>query len=248
MALPRGRFLLFPAARQRIGFGCDSISCACLGAWCAEPSRAADKGSSICALLSACDPGGVKAPTAAVPPNPIWTASTMPDPVPEENVVLSMPDDMYRHDGAPTEWWWHIGTLRAGDREFGFELNAASFTGQDFAMTQLSLTDVQEQTHYQRTQVYGPTPVGVTKVERRPITEGTDFIGRIEAVRAVDLIARINGFLREQAYEDGQEVKAGDLLFLLEKETYQAAVDAAKANLTQARANAANASASSLAS
>jgi hypothetical protein len=56
MALPRGRFLLFPAARQRIGFGCDSISCACLGAWCAEPSRAADKGSSICALLSACDP------------------------------------------------------------------------------------------------------------------------------------------------------------------------------------------------
>lgn len=101
------------------------------------------------------------APTASVPENPIWTGDTMPDPVPEENVVLSMPDDMYRHDGAPTEWWWHIGTLRAGDRVFGFELNAASFTGQNFAMTQLSLSDVEGNRHYERTQVYGPEPVGV---------------------------------------------------------------------------------------
>ncbi|MBK5238714.1 MAG: hypothetical protein JJE28_06345, partial [Actinomycetales bacterium] len=115
----------------------------------------------LAGVLTACGPGGVPAPTAAVPVNPLWTGLTKPNPVPEENVVLSMSEDMYRHDGAPTEWWWHIGTLRAGDRVFGFELNAASFTGQDFAMTQLALSDVEAGRHYQRTQVYGPAPIGV---------------------------------------------------------------------------------------
>ena len=116
------------------------------------------------AALTACGPGGVPAPDVPVPTNPLWTGSTMPDPVPEENVVLSMPKDMYRHDGAPTEWWWHIGTLRAGDRVFGFEINAASFVGQDFAMTQVSLSDVENQRHYERTNVYGPAPIGVFDV------------------------------------------------------------------------------------
>jgi predicted secreted hydrolase len=118
----------------------------------------------ITGVLTACGPGGVPAPAAPVPSNPMWTGASQPDPVPEENVVLSMPKDMYRHDGAPTEWWWHTGTLRAGDRIFGFEINAASFTGQDFAMTQISLSDVQDERHYERTQVYAPAPVGVFDV------------------------------------------------------------------------------------
>ncbi|WP_165818050.1 carotenoid 1,2-hydratase [Microbacterium sp. Gd 4-13] len=109
-------------------------------------------------------PGGVPAPTVPVTPNPRWSGSTKPAPVPREDVVLRLPDDMYRHDGAPTEWWWHTGTLRAGDRVFGFEINAASFTGQHFAMTQVSLSDVSAARHYERTQVYGPAPFGVFDV------------------------------------------------------------------------------------
>ncbi len=104
--------------------------------------------------------GGVPAPDVPVPSNPLWTGDTKPDPVPPENVVLSLPKDMYRHEGAPTEWWWHIGTLRAGDRVFGFEINAASFVGQGFAMTQVSLSDVADQRHLERTQVYVPDPIG----------------------------------------------------------------------------------------
>ena len=102
--------------------------------------------------------GGVPAPDVPVPANPLWTGDTKPDPVPPENVVLSLPKDMYRHEGAPTEWWWHIGTLRAGDRVFGFEINAASFVGQGFAMSQISLSDVADQRHLERTQVYLPGP------------------------------------------------------------------------------------------
>lgn len=109
-------------------------------------------------------PGGVTAPTVAVPANPIWTGDTRPDPVPEENVVLALPKDMYRHKDAPTEWWWHIGTLRAGDRVFGFEINAASFHGQGFAMTQVALSDVTDGAHYERTQVYVTKPVGTFDV------------------------------------------------------------------------------------
>lgn len=119
----------------------------------------------VLAVLLATDwPGGVRAPSMAIPPNPIWTGDTKPEPVPEEHVVLEMPKDMYRHNGAPTEWWWHIGTLRAGERVFGFEINAASFIGQSFAMTQVSLSDVDSGRHYDRTQIYVAQPVGVFDV------------------------------------------------------------------------------------
>lgn len=114
----------------------------------------------VAALLAVQWPGGVTAPTAAVPDNPVWTGEGKPAPVPAENVVLSLPEDMYRHKDAPTEWWWHIGTLRAGDRQFGFEINAASFIGQGFAMTQMSLSDVESEQHYEHTQVYVPKPIG----------------------------------------------------------------------------------------
>jgi predicted secreted hydrolase len=80
-----------------------------------------------------------------------------PQPVPESDVVLRLPQDMYLHPGAPTEWWWHIGTLTAGERVFGFEINAASFEGQGFAFTQIMLTDVATGRHYKRTTPYVPS-------------------------------------------------------------------------------------------
>src|SRR5438105_7945793 len=77
-----------------------------------------------------------------------------PVPIPASEVVIRMPADQYMHRGAPTEWWWHIGTLRAGDRVFGFEINAASFTQVGF--TQIMLTDVKNARHLQRTTFYVP--------------------------------------------------------------------------------------------
>lgn len=66
--------------------------------------------------------------------------------------ALQFPADHYAHPGAPTEWYWHIGTLKAGDRTFGFEINAASYVGQGgFAFSQVMLTDVANARHYQRT-------------------------------------------------------------------------------------------------
>ncbi|TSD84434.1 efflux RND transporter periplasmic adaptor subunit [Mycobacterium sp. KBS0706] len=86
-----------------------------------------------------------------------------------------------------------------------------------------------------------PPAVGVVTAAKKPVTEGYTFVGRVQAVNNVNLVARVEGFLQQRNYTEGQEVKAGDLLFVLEKDTYQAAVDQAQANLTSAQANAANA-------
>lgn len=77
-------------------------------------------------------------------------------PVPASSVKIRLPQDHYLHPGAPTEWWWHIGTLRAGERTFGFEINAASFIDRGLAFTQVMLTDVAHQRHYQRTTPFLP--------------------------------------------------------------------------------------------
>lgn len=98
---------------------------------------------------------GVAGSPAGAAPSPSATASA-PTPIPASAVVLSLPKDMYLHPGSPTEWWWHTGTLRAGKRTFGFEVNAASFEQQGFAFSQIMLTDVTKQRHYKRTTSYLP--------------------------------------------------------------------------------------------
>jgi hypothetical protein len=69
-------------------------------------------------------------------------------------VVLRLPADMYRHENAPTEWWWHTGTLKAGNRTFGFEINAASFVSRGYGFSQIMLSDVERDKHYQRSAPY----------------------------------------------------------------------------------------------
>jgi len=86
-----------------------------------------------------------------------------------------------------------------------------------------------------------PPAVGVVTAAKRPVAEGVTFVGRVQAIDKVDLVARVEGFLQQRAYTEGQEVKAGDLLFVLEKDTYQASVDQAQANLASAQATADNA-------
>jgi predicted secreted hydrolase len=74
--------------------------------------------------------------------------------------AIFLPADQYMHRGAPTEWWWHVGTLKAGERVFGFEINAAAFSDRGYAFSQIMLTDVANARHYQRTTTYLP-PVAV---------------------------------------------------------------------------------------
>jgi membrane fusion protein, multidrug efflux system len=79
----------------------------------------------------------------------------------------------------------------------------------------------------------GAPAVGVVRVERQQTTEADEFIGRIRAVNRVALVARVTGFLEQQLFAEGSEVKKGDLLYQIEKPPFQAAVDGARAIVDQ---------------
>ncbi len=87
----------------------------------------------------------------------------------------------------------------------------------------------------------GPPPVGVIEPVRRPVADSYDFMGRIQAVDRVDLVARVSGFLEQQFFTEGAEVKKGDLLYRLEQPPYQADLAARQAAVAQAEAQLDNA-------
>lgn len=87
----------------------------------------------------------------------------------------------------------------------------------------------------------GPPAVGVMPAERKPITESTEINGRIQAINRVDIVARVTAFLDEQLFEEGAQVKKGDLLYRLERAPFVADLEAKKAAVAQAEAQLENA-------
>jgi membrane fusion protein, multidrug efflux system len=85
-------------------------------------------------------------------------------------------------------------------------------------------------------------PVGTVSAELRAIARTSDFVGRTEAMERVDIRARVTGFLDEVRFKDGDVVKTGDVLYRIEPDSFQAAVQQAKGALLQAQAKLANAS------
>lgn len=82
-----------------------------------------------------------------------------------------------------------------------------------------------------------PPKVSVAAVYVEAITDENIFIGRGEAVDKVEIVARVDGFMREILVEDGATVSEGDVLFRIEPEQYQAIVSAKEADLLRAQAN-----------
>src|SRR4051812_3593423 len=82
-----------------------------------------------------------------------------------------------------------------------------------------------------------PPAVTVVRVEQRDITPSVSFTGRIEAKDKVDLRARVEGFLDQRLFEEGQDVKAGQLLFVIEKAPYQAEIESVTAAIARAQAS-----------
>jgi membrane fusion protein, multidrug efflux system len=78
--------------------------------------------------------------------------------------------------------------------------------------------------------------VTVVKVEQRDITPSTSFTGRIEAMDKVELRARVDGFLEKRLFTEGQDVKEGDLLFVIEKAPYQADIENVDAAIARSQA------------
>lgn len=83
-----------------------------------------------------------------------------------------------------------------------------------------------------------PPPTVMTEVVReREVSPISEFIGRIQAIQDFDARARVEGFIEQVAFQEGQNVTTDTLLYVIEPAPYQAAVDGAKADLAGAQAS-----------
>ncbi|XYD11566.1 efflux RND transporter periplasmic adaptor subunit [Methylobacterium sp. NMS12] len=83
----------------------------------------------------------------------------------------------------------------------------------------------------------GPPPkVTVAKPVVRQIVEQDQYTGRFDAIEYVEVRARVTGYLEKINFVDGQTVKKGDVLFVIDRRPYKAALEQAQAALASAKA------------
>ncbi|MDQ2803730.1 MAG: efflux RND transporter periplasmic adaptor subunit, partial [Pseudomonadota bacterium] len=87
----------------------------------------------------------------------------------------------------------------------------------------------------------GPPAVGVVRAEPQAITEVSEFVGRIQALSRVALLARVTAFLEQRKFVEGSEVKKGDPLYVLEQPPFQADLASKQASVQQNQAQLQNA-------
>ncbi len=99
----------------------------------------------------------------------------------------------------------------------------------------------QDDSQQQAQQKPPPPGVVVAKAEQRDVRPSEQFNGRAQAKDSVDLLARVQGFLEKRSFNEGDRVKAGQLLFQLEKAPFIATVQQREADLARAQAEERNA-------
>ncbi len=90
---------------------------------------------------------------------------------------------------------------------------------------------------------FGPLQVGVMTAKPADVPETVEVIGSAEGAREVEVRARVQGIVQKRVFDEGQAVKAGQVLFEIERAPYEIALNQAKAQLAQADAQLAQAKA-----
>ena len=100
-----------------------------------------------------------------------------------------------------------------------------------------------DQAQPQATQQPAATPpvVSVSQPVQREIVEWDEYTGRFDATQTVEIRARVSGYLNEVRFKDGQEVKQGDLLFVIDPRPFERALEQARAELFAATTKVENA-------
>jgi membrane fusion protein (multidrug efflux system) len=81
----------------------------------------------------------------------------------------------------------------------------------------------------------------VIEATKRPVTETSEFLGRIEATNRVSVVARVTAFLEKRLFTEGAEVKTGELLYQLERGPFEADLATKQATVEQLQATLVNA-------
>ena len=87
-----------------------------------------------------------------------------------------------------------------------------------------------------QSQPAAPPAVTVSHPLEREVVEWDEYTGQFAAVEYVELRARVSGYLTEIHFEDGQFVKKGDLLFVIDPRPFEADLQQAEANLERDKA------------
>lgn len=85
-----------------------------------------------------------------------------------------------------------------------------------------------------------PPEVGVIAAQPESVPLQRSLVGRLSAFRSADVRARVAGVLQKRVYEEGSDVREGDILFEIDPAPLKAALDAANASQAQAQATFAN--------
>ncbi|HKU08837.1 MAG TPA: efflux RND transporter periplasmic adaptor subunit, partial [Bradyrhizobium sp.] len=83
-----------------------------------------------------------------------------------------------------------------------------------------------------------PPPVTVAQPTKRVVTDWDEFTGRFEAIEEVQVRARVGGFVDSIQFKDGDFVKPGDLLYVIDSRPFEAVALQADGQLADARAKA----------
>src|SRR5687767_14467167 len=86
-----------------------------------------------------------------------------------------------------------------------------------------------------------PPEVGVVKATPQSVPLQRDLVGRLAPFRSSDVRARVPGVLVKRVYQEGSDVKEGQVLFQIDPAPLQASLSGAQANLASAQATYANA-------
>lgn len=81
-----------------------------------------------------------------------------------------------------------------------------------------------------------PREVNVLTVQAQPYSLVSEFAGRVEPVRVAEVRARVSGIVLARNFEEGADVKAGQLLFQIDPAPFKAALSRAEGQLAQAQA------------
>lgn len=81
-----------------------------------------------------------------------------------------------------------------------------------------------------------PLEVTLLKIEPKDVPVAAEYVAQTQSSQSVNIQARVSGFLDKRVYTEGSVVKAGQVLFQMDRKPFQAQVDAAKAALQRNQA------------
>ncbi len=82
----------------------------------------------------------------------------------------------------------------------------------------------------------GQASVLVKTLEKKPVALGKNFIARVEAINATDVVPQVSGYIDQVLFQDGSFVNEGEVLFIIDQKRYKAAVSSAEATLEKSNA------------